>query len=466
MRYRTFDDLLKHQAETLPEHPALRYGEKQWTYKELYAAVCEKAEEYRALGRTCLGVLSDGSADCVISLFGAAKAGLQLVMLDASLPDEAYPALLRYTDVDLLWGDEDLAEMLAPHLTGGVPGGSESVLFFTSGTTSRSKAVELTQESLCQSAFNGGSLLPLQEDDTLLCTLPLAHVFGFICGLLWGLYSGACVALGRGPRHYADDCLFYRPTALSAVPLLLGFLLKAKALNPELRLILIGAGECPLPILAAAKASGVRVSFGYGLTETSSGVALSLGDDPYAMTICPDDAVTIAEDGEILIKAPTCLMKGYYKMPEETAKVLKDGLLHTGDLGYIDAEGLLRITGRKKDILVLSDGTKIYLPEYEAQLTETIKAADLPENMVPAELAVTLKEGRPVLVVCDASQSAKNAPSCDFTPLSRTVWRETLLKVILPLMKTLPRGQQITDIRFTDQPLPRTATGKLKRYKL
>ena len=446
MRYNDFDDLLKNKAETLPGHPALRYGEKTWTYRELYDAVRAKAEEYRASGKTCLGVLADGSADCVISLFGAAKAGLQLVMLDASLPDAVYPMLLAYTDVDILRGDPDLCEELEPHLTKGVENGAGKVLFFTSGTTSRSKAVELTQYSLCQSAWNGGSLLPLSEDDTLLCLLPLGHVFGFVCGLMWGLFCGATVALGRGPRHYADDCLFYRPTALSAVPLLLGFLLKALALNPELKLILIGAGDCPDPILKAAKMTGARVSFGYGLTETSSGVALSLGDDPYAMTVCPDDTVTLAEDGEILIRVPTCVMQGYYKRPDDTAAVLKDGVLSTGDLGRIDENGLLHITGRKKDILVLADGTKIYLPEYEGQLAAVLGNP---------ELAVALSDSRPVLIVHEEAAGTD--------PAER---RAALLQQLSPLMKTLPRGQQITDVILTAAPLPRTATGKIKRYEL
>jgi Long-chain acyl-CoA synthetases (AMP-forming) len=114
-------------------------------------------------------------------------------------------------------------------------------------------------------------------------------------------------------------------------------LLKYRALNPELRTILIGAGGCPPEILTAAKATDARVCFGYGLTETSSGVALSLGDgDPYAMTVCPDDRITIAEDGEVLIEAPTCMMQGYWRHPEDTAAALRNGVLHTGDLGTLD----------------------------------------------------------------------------------------------------------------------------------
>ena len=448
MRYRVFYDIVKKQAAAVPDHPALRYGDKVWTYAELCRAAEEKAEEYRASGKTCLALLSDGSADAVIALFGAAQAGLQLVLLDASLPEEVYPQLLSYTDADCLWGDPELCEELTPCLSQGTPDGAGKVLFFTSGTTSRSKAVELSQYSLCQSAWNGSSLLPLSPDDTLLCLLPLAHVFGFVCGLLWGLSCGATVALGRGPRHYAEDLSYYRPTAVSVVPLLLGFLMKAQALNPELALILIGAGDCPANILCAAKAFGVRVSFGYGLTETSSGVALSLGDDPYAMTVCPDDTIRIAEDGEILIQVPTCIMKGYYKRPEDTAAVLKDGWLSTGDLGFLDENGCLHITGRKKDILVLSDGTKIYLPEYEQQIMRALGQT---------ELAVTLRDGRPVLILKGDPAQAGSASSQD---------KAALLAALSPLMKTLPRGQQIADIVFSAQPLPRTATGKIKRYEL
>lgn len=447
MRFRDFDELLSVMAQTAPIRCALRYGGKSWTYRQLRLEARARADYYRSLGKSCLGVLADGSADCVINLFGAALAGLQIVMLDASLPDEAYPALLHYTDVDCLWGDPDLVNDLTPHLGKGVTDGAGKILFFTSGTTSRSKAVELTQYSLCQSAYNGSALLPLGAEDTLLCLLPLGHVFGFVCGLLWGLACGATVALGRGPRHYAEDCGYYRPTALSAVPLLLGFLIKTNALNPELVLILIGAGDCPANILCAAKATGARVSFGYGLTETSSGVALSLGDDPYAMTICPDDTITIAEDGEILIDAPTCRMSAYYKHPEASAAAWEGGVLHTGDLGFIDGDGLLHITGRKKDILVLPDGTKIFLPEYEEQLMRALGFA---------ELAVTLKEGRPVLICpAEAPRGVGLSPN-----------EGALLRVLSPLMKTLPRGQQITEIVFTDGPLPRTATGKIKRYEL
>ena len=187
------------------------------------------------------------------------------------------------------------------------------------------------------------------------------------------------------------------------------------------------------------KAAGIRVSFGYGLTETSSGVAISVRGDPFAMEICPDDTITLAEDGEILIQAPTCMMQGYYKRPEDTDAVLKDGVLYSGDLGRFDEDGRLHITGRKKDMLVLPDGTKLFLPEYEGAIMQALGHS---------ELAVVLKNGRPALVWSGEGEAKE------------------IEKQLRPLMAQQPRGRQIVSVYVTERPLPRTATGKIKRWEL
>lgn len=276
-----------------------------------------------------------------------------------------------------------------------------------------------------------------------MCMLPLNHVFGFVCSLLWGLNCGACVALGRGMRHYLDDLHVFRPTVLSAVPALLGFLLQHRAVNEELRLVLVGAGGCSPALLEAASALGLAVSFGYGLTETSSGVAISTSGDPYAMSVCPEDTITIAPDGEILIQAPTCMMEGYYRQSEATRQVLKNGILYTGDLGQLDEEGKLHITGRKKEMLVLPDGSKLFLPEYEEKLRHILN---------DTQLAVLEQNHVPVLLIQIQGRETADADS--------------ILKKIRPVMDAYPRGQQIQKVFFTQQALPRTASGKLIRAAL
>ena len=440
-RFSSFRALLETMAARQPDRPALRFGgDGVRSYRQLLEEVRARASTLRAGGKTCLGLLCDGSWACVRELFAGVLAGLQVVLLDENTPEAELPGLLRKTDVDLLWGDDVLDQDMGPFLTEGVRDGAGRLLFFTSGTTDASKAVVLTEQSLCASAWNGGSLLPLTPADTLLCLLPLNHVFGFVCGLLWGLSCGACVALGRGARSYVQDLRHFSPTAVSVVPLLLGFLLKQKALNDELKLVLIGAGDCPPALPAALKALGIRVCFGYGLTETSSGVALSLGDDPYAMTLCPEAGITLAEDGELLIEAPTCVMRGYYKDSAATEAVLKNGVLHTGDLGRFDEAGLLHITGRKKEVLVFPDGTKLYLPEYEARLR-----AALPDR----EFAVLALDGSPVLWLRGEPEE-----------------REAVTAALAPLMRELPLSRRLKRVLLDPAPLPRTASGKIQRWIL
>ena len=444
MTFDSFSELLEYYAKSAPDAPALRFSgtavlcgkefSGRLTYGELAEAVEARAAQLAGCGRNCIAVTADGSVRCVTDVLAANAAGLQIVMADESAPKEAIRAITESADEDC----------------------EDRILFFTSGTTSRSKAVVLTGRSLCSSAWNGSQMLPLSPEDTLLCVLPLAHVFGFVCGLLWGLSCGACVALGSGTRGIFTDFAAFRPTAVSLVPAQLAYMLKAETNNPELKTVLIGAGDCPPALIDAAKAKGLHVCFGYGLTETSSGVAISTGGDPFALDICPDDRIVIADDGEVLIYAPTCIMQGYYKDPAATEAAFADGsgsaaaaghphcFLKSGDLGYLDADGRLRITGRKKDMLVLSDGTKIFLPEYEADI-----AAALAEGGQNApEAAADLKNGRPVLI------------------LSGPADREAIIKKLQPLMETLPRGQQITDVIILDEPLPRTATGKLKRWEI
>ncbi|MBQ9003538.1 MAG: AMP-binding protein [Eggerthellaceae bacterium] len=407
--------------------------------------VALRADALASRNCACEAVLADGSLECVVEVFAAVEAGLQVALVDPAMPDQVAAPLLRSVDADCVWASSDarheqLEKLLVP--ASAPEFGAHGVLFFTSGTTSSSKAVVLTDESLMASAFNGSSLLPLSPDDTLLCMLPLSHVFGFVCGLLWGLSCGATVALGRGMRHYADDLRVFEPTAVALVPKLLEYLVARDALNERLKLVLVGAADCPDSLLGAVRARGIRTSLGYGLTETSSGISLSIGDDFHAMTICPDDAVTIADDGEILVSAPTCLMQGYYRDEAKTASAVRNGMLHTGDKGFLDNAGLLHVEGRLKDVIGLPNGTKVFLPEYEAAVSEALGERDV---------AVLLDRGMLTLV-------------CGQIARERT--DRELMEAVDSAMATYPPGSRIARIVRLGHALPRTAAGDVERWKI
>lgn len=449
-RYKDFADLVDRMAASFPGKAALQVADGDGcvhaiSWADLASRVDMRAGELAGQKRACEAILADGSAECVVEVFAAVKAGLQVALVDPMMPNGVMEPLLQAVDADCVWAAserrrEEIGQTLDPRMKPAY--GAHGVLFFTSGTTSFSKPVLLTDESLMSSAFNGASLMPLSQDDTLLCVLPLAHVFGFVCGLLWGLSCGATVALGRGARHYADDLKLFGPTAVSVVPKLLEFLVARDALNDELELVLVGASDCSDELLGVVRGRGIRASLGYGLTETSSGVALSTGDDFHAMTICPEDDVSIADDGEILVSAPTCIMQGYYRDGEKTAAALRDGVLHTGDKGFLDDDGLLHVEGRLKDVITLSGGTKVFLPEYEAAIISALGEGDI---------AVALIRGELVLV-------------CGMLTCERS--NREIMAAIEPAMMAFPPTSRVSAIVRFGHALPRTAAGDLERWKI
>ena len=312
------------------------------------------------------------------------------------------------------------------------------LIFFTSGTTGSSKAVVLTSESLLCSSFSGQSMLPCGPGDIILSLLPFSHVFGFVCTMLWGLTYGATIALGRGTRYLLSDCEFFKPTILPVVPSLLKMLMQQHALPASLKVVLVGAAPLDAVSVKALQNVGMKVYLGYGLTETSSGIAITQDQkDPFALYPCPGADIRIEPNGEISVATP-CMMQGYLDFSEtvredagsdeaenndNSAYVLghpiipvEGGRLYTGDLGSLDTRGALCLTGRKKDMLVL----------------------------------LILKQDRPFLVIGD---SEENVP-------------ENIDSLLAEFNDKRAMGFRISGVINYGGPLPRTATGKIRRWEI
>ena len=434
-RYNSFLQLLEAQDQNKVAFEFLN-DNQLCTLK--YSELIEKIKLYKKPEVQTVGFFIDSTPESLVAFFALAGK-TRLVLLNPADPEDVLLSQIRDTDVSCFAGavPEILQNIVLNSSEKISDEDKKDILFFTSGTTDSSKAVVLTEQSLCSAAFNGSSMLALKKEDKLLCLLPLTHVFGLVCSLLWPLCFGCTVCLGNGISSFFSDFDLYRPTAVCLVPQMAKIMAVRKLFNSELKLILIGAGVCDDLTLDLIKKAGIFVSYGYGLTETSSGIALSIGDNPRLMSVCPDYTVKIAQDGEILVKSTTTIMKGYYKNKAATEKVFKDGYLCTGDFGSLTDNKLI-VSGRKKDVLIFSDGSKLFIPEYEQKLSGFLGQG--------TDFAIYQEENGTITLYIHKD--------------------EDLSEIIDKFNETLPRSHRISSVVRTKTNLPRTATGKVKRYDL
>ena len=326
-----------------------------------------------------------------------------------------------------------------------------SMIVYTSGTTSTPRGAELTVQGLETFCQAWGTAVPMHPGERSLMLLPLHHIFG-VCVVYLMLTNG--VALGVCPdfRRIYDAFERFRVNFAFLVPALAEILAQKiqqkgdsaeAALGKPIDWILTGGAALPRRTYEHLTALGVKVVTGYGLTETTALFsATPLAGDPHvgAQGIpAPVKGVEakVSEAGELLIKGP-CVMKGYFKQPEKTAAVIDaDGWYHTGDLGRIDEDGFVWITGRASRTIILSSGKKIAPEELEEKL---LSLPGVREAVVTGE-----GESRDIRAEVYAAMSE------DF-----------VRKAINDLNLSLPVYKRIKTIVVRKDPFPRTASGKIK----
>jgi long-chain acyl-CoA synthetase len=242
-----------------------------------------------------------------------------------------------------------------------------ATLMYTSGTTGNPKGVMLTHgnllsnvEALCQRAG-------MRSGDVVLSWLPYTHIYARTVDHYSSLATGVLLCVAECAETLVQDLADIQPTHMASVP---RFYEKVLSLCPHRlrevfgpRVDWLSSGGAPLPygVARAYADAGVLVLQGYGLTETSPVISFNAKDAYKLETVgqpLPGVEVRIAADGEVLTRGPH-VMKGYWKNAAATAEAIRDGWFSTGDLGEIDGDGFLKITGRKKEMLVLSNGKKI-----------------------------------------------------------------------------------------------------------
>ena len=263
---------------------------------------------------------------------------------------------------------------------------SLATILYTSGTTGEPKGVMLSQRNLATNTLATLETFGEKPDDMRLNFLPLSHIFARTCDMNTWIARGSQLALAEARETVIADCAAIKPTLINGVPYFYDKVRRTlcekgladkegalrAALGGNVRLCCSGGAALPDHVYDFYWQRGVPLLQGYGLSETSPVISVSTEEHhrrgASGRTI-PDVEVRIAGDGEILTRGPH-VMAGYWRNPEATAEILHDGWLSTGDLGRVDEDGFVYITGRKKEILVTAGGKNIAPVYLESLLCE------------------------------------------------------------------------------------------------
>ena len=495
---RTLADLVENAAEKygnaafIKEKDGKDISEK--SFEQFYDDCKKICGYYKVKDKIHAAMIGATSYNYLVCRLGTEISGNVSVPIDAQLSCEDVCDLLERADVSVLFfdkkfakylekikaeckniseficinGDEEkpLDEILSSDISGEPAEISENDLaeiVYTSGTTGKSKGVMLSHGNYIDNAYCcDGEATP---EDSLLTVLPVHHVYCYTCDILLALRYGASVCVNDSLMRIPQNLKLFRPTIILIVPMIAATILKqikaVAAANPQipvqaiaqgafggrLKGIYSGGAYLDPAIINAYKELGIPVSQGYGMTECSPRISCdkfgteNFGDVGHIVKKCE---VKI-EDGEILVKSPS-VMQGYYKNPEATAETLtKDGWLKTGDLGYVE-DNRIFITGRKKNLIILSNGENVSPEELENKFAT---AEIVAEVLVYAEDSVITAEIVP------------NPEYCAKLTQEETV---TQIKALVEkINKTVSTSKAIHRIRLRKTEFDKTTSKKIRR---
>ncbi|MFB9987878.1 o-succinylbenzoate--CoA ligase [Bacillus benzoevorans] len=404
---------LKKRAFLTPNRPAVSFEGRTITFAELYQSVFNMAGKLAASGlkrKQFAGVLLRNHPDSAVMLLALQLLGVRAVILNNRLSAEELIWQLEDSQAAFLISEELFAEkrerigrMLPelPQLTKErlsevnfvepdecteIDMDEICTIMYTSGTTGHPKGVIQTYGNHWWSATGSVLNLGLHENDCWLCTVPLFHISGYSI-LMKSIIYGMKMVLHEkfDPGKTVQDIESEHVTIMSVVSTTLTRILEhlqGDKLPDYFRCMLLGGGPASLPLLEECVAKDIPVYQTYGMTETSSQIVTLAPEDSIrklgsaGKTLFPSQLKVIAEGnreaavheaGEIVVKGPN-VTTGYLNREETSKQDIRDGWLHTGDIGYVDEEGFLFVLDRRSD-LIISGGENIYPAEIEGVLT-------------------------------------------------------------------------------------------------
>lgn len=384
-----------------------------------------------------------------------------------------------------------------------------SVLLFTSGTTGIAKGVMLSHRNICEDLMSAPTILNVNTWDIFFSVLPVHHTYECTCGFLMPLYKGASIAYCEGLKYIVKNLAEVRPTMLLAVPLIFenlynnimknvrkqgkeGLVRKVLAVNKatkkigldlnklllkdilkvfggRMRVLISGGAAIDPAILQFFNDLGFIAVQGYGLTECAPMAALNPDQHKNMRNssvghLLPGMEVKIEDKnedgiGEICVKGPNVMM-GYYNMPGETAKVIRDGWFHTGDLGYVDDKDFIYITGRKKNVIITANGKNVFPEELEYYLGRSNLVS---ESMVWAQED---EAGQDTVIVATIKPDMEEVESAigkeaasDTAQVEKLLWAE-----VDKINEDLPFFKKIKKVTVRREEFEKTTGKKIKRF--
>jgi long-chain acyl-CoA synthetase len=416
-------------------------------------------------------LLIASSSEQIQKLAGPIPSRLRVVTYDPvdseAISSTSWPDFVR--PGDLAEGEQILAEAIADCRTHHL-----ATILYTSGTTGEPKGVMLSHGNLCSNALAACQVFAQDRSDIRLSFLPLSHIFARTCDLYVTIVGGSQLALSSGRESVIADCQSIHPSHMNAVPYfyekIQNHLEAAGAIDdPEalrtmfggsMRFLCSGGAPLPLTTFDFYRANGLPLLQGYGLSESSPIISAS-SETHYRRgasgQAVPNVDVACAADGEILTRGPH-VMLGYYKQPQATDEIVVDGWLHTGDLGQVDDDGYVFVTGRKKELIVTSSGKNVspLLLEHLMQQPPCIEQAIVigdNQSYLSAIVVLDPETTRQQLGAQDPSQgnlSQGNLSNGELLELPAT--HELVLNVIEKQLADLARHEQVRKVILRTEP--------------
>lgn len=498
----TIREIVVQAAQRFGAEDAVRYKiKKDVIESKSYEQLKKDSESFscvlQALGEQGHHIAVTGMTSYLwlVTYLGTVGCGSVAVPLDVSLPAEEMCELIDRADVTVLVADEIRKDVIAmakekcPKLKTVIsmqkPESDEAVLsfgqlmeehagsceicpnpeqlctiMFTSGTTGKSKGVMLTQRNLAENATCLDMKIPART--VILSVLPIHHAYCLTMDILKGISLGSIICINDSLLRVAKNIKLFKPNMILMVPLMIETMakkledaeglpteiVKREVFGEQFHTICSGGAYLPPAMIDLFEKYGITIQQGYGMTECapviSTNLSWNIRKNSVGQLLPNCEAKTVEE--ELWVRGSSVMM-GYYKMPKETEEALEDGWLKTGDLGYVDEEGFVYLTGRKKNLIITKNG----------------------ENVSPEELENKLGEQRLVKEIL--VREVEGVIEAEIFPDEEYIQKQAITNVSAALQELIdgynqgaPAYKKIYRLKVRDTEFPKTPSKKIKRY--